>query len=416
MHIFQSPGLADPNVNDAALTSWNAQIRSLVDGHRVSPFLVLDPRDIKDGDIANSVKWPGNPREPLDCLGEDLATKLSDWGWPGRAELHNEYLEYTLVMRPDANGKLRPKRFVATTELMEWWLTMAVFDLEYFLLTIKNITGHAYTAADLFLLQPDQWAALPVQARAEVFHRRLVGLGRTQPPEHPLNIEHVLFMSENINGLNDLIFVVHFGSFPYAVTENSSRRRARIEEIFLSVNRPDLFCRNADPGAAQGAYDQAFIPGSTPPQGKALAFADPLGMYMRGLTTTDLRIAGAPVPNDWVRFSRGVDTMHMRLEFGPDDDDPRFLDEVVAGTGDAAPPISGYFLAREIEVGPRVVIGRTPRAITAAEFEDIPAVTAQDAITCGLPGNARCRMISDFADLFENPLGIVPGTRGQRDG
>lgn len=415
MHVFQSPGLADPDVNDATLVAWNAQITDLIDGHSVSPFFVLDPSDIENGQIANSVKWPGNPREPLDCVGEELAVQLSDWGWPGRAELHNEYLEYSLIMRPDSIGNVRPKRFVATTELMEWWRTMAVFDMPYFLSLVKKITGNAYSSEELFGIPESHWNDLGTAPREALFMRRLVGNGRAQPPEHPLNIDHVLFMAENINGLNDLIFVVHFGSFPYAINEGGIRRRARLEEIFLSVDRSDLFCRNADPGAAQGAYDQAYIDGSNPPQGRALAFADPVGMYMRTLTTTDLRIDGETVPDDWTRFSRGASDMPMRLEFGPDDDDPRFLDDIKVGTGSGAEAVSGYFLAREIEVGPLVVIAKDARPISNAEFKDIPAVPPGD-ITCGLPGNGRCQQISEFADLFENPLGVVPGTRGQSNG
>lgn len=418
MHIFQSPGFADPDVNDETLASWNEQIRFQVEdveGRAVSPFLVLDPSDIEEGETANSVKWPGNPREPADCLGEELATKLSDWGWPGRAELHNEYLEYTLIMRPDSSGKLRPKRFVATTELKEWWLTMAVFDVDYFLKKVKEVTGKDYLTEDLFNMSIEQWKSMPVSQRASIFQQRIVGFGRTRPPEHPLNAEHALFMSVGINGLDDLIFVVHFGSFPYAVNEGDKRRRARLEEIFLFADRPELFCRNADPGAAQGAYDQVYVEGSSPPQGRSLAFANPLGMYMRAITTTDLRINGAPIPTDWERYSRGGEGMSMRLEFGPSDHDPRFLDEVVIGTGADAPVVTGYYLASAIEVGPLVTVAREARPIAETEFIDIPPADVGD-IACGLPGNQRCADIADFADLYEDPMGIVPGTRGRSNG
>lgn len=415
MHVFQSPGLADPGVNDAALTAWNARISGLIGGRTVSPFLVLDPRDIDGSQLNSSVKWPGNPREPLDCLGEELASKLSDWGWSGRAELHNEYLEYTLVMRPDASGKLRPKRFIATTELMEWWLTMAIHDLDHFLTAVRNVTGRAYTSEELFGASPASWRSFPVQARKDIFRRRLVGSGRAQPPEHSLNVEHALFMSENINGLSDLIFVMHFGSFPYAVNEGGTRRRARLDEMFAWVGREDLYCRNAEPGAAKGAYDHAFIKGSNPPQGRAMAFADPLGTYIRTFTTSGLYIDGAAVPSEWARFSRGSDLMPMRLEFGPSDDDSRFLDDVTVGTGAAAERVSGYHLSREIEVGPLVVVGSKSRRITEVEFVDIPSVEP-GGIVCGLPGNQRCLSISEFADLNEAPLGMVPEALELRSG
>lgn len=413
MHIFRSPGLADPGVNDAVLSVWNDTIVTLINSHHASPFLVSNPADITDSKIAHSIKWLANPREPLDCLGEELAVQLSDWGWPGRAELHNEYLEYTLIMSPDAKGNLRPKRFVATTEMMEWWQAMAVYDLPYFLQQVSSITGRAYDAEELFGMPASQWNSLNVKTRTEIFRRRLVGWGRSQPPEHPLNVEHVLFMAENINGLNDLIFVVHFGSFPYAVNQDGKRRRAKLEEIFLSVDREDLFCRNADSSAAQAAYDQVFLRGSNPPQGRVMAFANPLGVYLRAFKTKDLSIDGQSVPAEWIRFSRGREGMAMRLEFGPSDDDPRFLDDLIWTKGARTTPVSGYLLARLIEVGPLVVIGNTPRQIAKDEFRDIPSRLGS-AITRGLPSYKRCKEIAAFADLYENPSGVVPGTRGLR--
>ncbi len=414
MHIFHSPGLADPDVSDAVLSVWNDAILNLINSHNASPFLLSDPSEIADGKIAHSIKWPANPREPLDCLGEELAVQLSDWGWPGRAELHNEYLEYALIMRPDAAGNLRPKRFIATTEMMEWWQAMAVYDLPYFLQLVRNTTGCHYSSNELFGIPETQWTTLNVKTRTEIFRRRLVGFGRSQPPEHPLNVEHVLFMAENINGLSDLIFVVHFGSFPYAVKQDGKRRRARLEEIFLSVDREDLFCRNADSGAAQAAYDQVFLRGKNPPQGRVMAFANPLGVYLRALRTKDLSLDGQPVPQEWSRFSRGSDGMAMRLEFGPSDDDPFFLDDLIWTNGAQSQPASGYLLARLIEVGPLVVIGNTPRPIANDEFRDIPTRPCS-AITRGLPSYERCKQIASFADLYENPLGVVPGTRGLRE-
>ncbi|MBO9409810.1 hypothetical protein J7399_20430 [Shimia sp. R9_1] len=414
MYTFQSPGRADPDVSDAVLAVWNDTILDKINSHKANPFLVTDPSQIADGKIAHSIKWPANPREPLDCLGEELAVQLSDWGWPGRAELHNEYLEYALIMRPDSDGNLRPKRFIATTELMEWWQAMAVHDLPYFLQCVTSITGRRYEAEELFGISEQQWNSLTVKTRTEIFRRRLVGFGRAQPPEHPLNMEHVLFMAENINGLSDLIFVVHFGSFPYAVNQDGKRRRAKLEEIFLSVDREDLYCRNADTGAAQAAYDQVFLRGKNPPQGRVMAFANPLGVYLRALRTKDLSLDGEPVPQEWGRFSRGTDGMMMRLEFGPGDEDPHFLDDLLWTNGARTSPVSGYLLARLIEVGPLVVIGDTPRPIANDEFRDIPTRPCA-SITRGLPSYERCKQIATFADQYENPLGVVPGTRGLRE-
>ncbi|MEY9431546.1 hypothetical protein ABH975_006861 [Bradyrhizobium ottawaense] len=141
MPVFRAPGLADPNVSEVALQAWNERIVDELQRHPPSPILVADPKLIPDGAVSNGVKWPAHPLEPMNCFDEETAAQLCDWGWAGRAELHNEYLEYGLVMRPDQTGRLRPKRFIATTELMEWWQTMAVHDPEHFLGSIEEITG-----------------------------------------------------------------------------------------------------------------------------------------------------------------------------------------------------------------------------------------------------------------------------------
>ena len=401
MPVFQSPGLADQGVNDAALAAWNARVQTLFNDHDVSPFLVLDPRDIEDTQTSDEFKWPGNPREPLDCLGAELAERLSDLGWSSRVELHNEYLEYALVMRPDLTGRIRPKRFVATTELMEWWMAMAVHDLEHFLHVVASITRRSYGSEELFGVPAERWKALDISARMACFHRRLVGTGRAQPPEHPINVEHVLFMSAGTNSLSDLTSVMHFGSFPYLVSQEGQSRRARLDEMFTHANRKDLFCRNALSQVARNANELALIEGSGPPKGRAMAFADPLGMYIRSFQSSGLFHDEANTPADWVRFSRGVDGMPMRLEFGPSDDDPSFLDEVRLDTGAAAHPVSGYTLASRIEVGPLVKIAATSRPITKVELSEIPAAEP-DGIVCGLPGTQRCRQISEFADQCEN--------------
>ena len=147
--------------------------------------------------------------------------------------------------------------------------------------------------------------------------------------------------------------------------------------------------------------------------GRAIAFADPLGIYIRGLRTSRLRFQGSEVPKEWVRFSRGSNKMPMRLEFGPSEDDPVFLDDITVQYGEKSEPLTGFSLAREIDVGPLLAAETNPRKITQPEFEMIPKI-AREKITCGLPGNHRSVQITDLADLCESSIGSVPGTRGWR--
>ncbi|WP_298850879.1 hypothetical protein [uncultured Ruegeria sp.] len=400
MSVFKSPGLADQGVNTAALSAWNSSIQDIFDGCGVSPFLVMDPRDIELGQPARGFRWLANPREPRDCLGDELAARLSDQGWSSRAELHNEYLEYTLVMRPDASGRMRPKRFVATTEFMEWWRTMAVFDLDHFLSVVATVSGSFYSCEDLFEASQSEWNLMEVSQRMARFHKRLVGRNHVQPPEHPLNIQHVLFMANKANSLIDLIHTMHLSSFPYLVTSGENRRRARLGEVLDFAYRQDLYCQHAGTRLAKETLDLAFGKGGASPTGRAMAFSDPLVLYIQAFHESDLFAGENNVPLDWVRYARGAPGMPMRLEFGPADDDPWFLDEITLGSGASARPVSGYTLASLIEVGPLITVAAKPRAITRVEFVEIPDVDPARFV-CGLPETQRCRQISEFADQCE---------------
>jgi hypothetical protein len=412
MAIFDAPGRADADAPRILIDAWNALIARELSGRPQSPILVADPAEIPNGQISSAVKWPGHPLEPLNCLDEETAAVLSDWGWPGRAELHNEYLEYTLVMRPDEEGRLRPKRFIATTELMEWWQLMAVHTPDYFLGRVHAITGLSPRFEDIFGRSVAQWNQLSVTARTREFFRVMVSRGRWMPPASDLNPRFALFMSHMINGLDDLIYVVHFGSFPYAVREGGALRRARIDEIFLNEDRTDLYCRNADPAAAEGAYNQAFMIGTeNAPQARPLAFANPIGMYMRTFTSGDLFLNGVALPQSWTRWSRGAADMRQRLEFGPADGEPGFLDDVTIGREQDAPHLTGYQIAKRIEVGPLVLVG-APRAIVEADFQEIPGAE-MDTVTCGLETDGRCVQIAQFKSEFDNQgTALRTGTRG----
>ncbi|MEM9127625.1 MAG: hypothetical protein AAGB28_17680 [Pseudomonadota bacterium] len=407
MPVFQSPGLADSHVNQVALSAWNARVAGLINRQGVSPFMVLDPRDIRNGQNSKGFRWSANPREPLDCLGAELATKLCDLGWSGRAELHNEYLEYGLVMRPDSTGRLRPKRFVATTELMEWWMTMAVFDLEYFLTAAEAVSGRLCDPEEIFGVSTSAWAHWDIAARKACFQRRLVGKSSDTSPEHPLNVEHLLFMSNRHNRLKDMILAMHAGSFPYVVPQAGDKRiAARLDEVFSFLNKPEYLGRNATSTVAQRAHHLAYIPSVERPQGRAFAFSDPLGVYIRSFASDRLSIDGSAIPTDWVRYSRGASGMPMRLEFGPDDQDPRFLDNVQLGQGSIARFISGYALSQLIEVGPLVTVAAERRPITQVEFVPTPALP-RGQMQHDLLGAPRSLQLSDFADRHEHEISTI---------
>jgi hypothetical protein len=372
MGVYGVPGSADTVSNDI-LEAWNAEIdRQFTQLFQSLPeargHLLTDPRKIQNGTPTDIVHWPCDPAEPRFCIDRSWAEKLSDWGVRGRHLFHNEYCEYTIVRQVDAQGRVRPKRFVATTELAEYWLTLATQDPDLLQSVARDALGWTPTFADLYGHEGANPHGLSPTQRRVLFALHTAGNGNDPAlvqagvkaePTGDLNTKNVLFMSHSINGLDDLIYIVMFGARPYAVGTGATRRRANLHEIFRAGDVTHLACRNADPAAAQGAYDQAIkeINGDTA-RGSQVAFADPLGMYIGPFSEGDFTYQGNPIPKEWIVKRRGRQGTEQRLEFGPPDDHPAFLDDIVVSEGASEAPLtSGYQIARRFEVGPHLILG-----------------------------------------------------------
>ena len=132
-----------------------------------------------------------------------------------------------------------------------------------------------------------------------------------------LNTDNALFMTHPINGLDDLLYIVLFGARPYARGDVGDLQPATREQIFREFGVEQLACRHADPAAAMGAHGAAF-------DGRTVALADPLGMYISSFSEDVFVVQDNPVPEAWIRWGRGREEgFYQRLEFGPDDDDLR---------------------------------------------------------------------------------------------
>jgi hypothetical protein len=381
---YDSPGFAD-SASAAVLAAWNQEIQSTFtslrgdpDLARSTPYLLPDPANVP-GPPVDAVHWPGDPAEPRFCLNAAWAQKLSDWGVRGRHLFHNEYCEYAVILRPDAAGRMRPKRFTATTELAEWWTIVATHDPTLLRQMATEVLGTEPSFADLYGGGVTLPATLSPQQRRIRFasqvagngqHKDLEAAGVLADPIGDLNTRNALFMSHQINGLDDLIYIVMFGAQPYAVRSGGAYRRARLHEIFQAQGATQLACRNADPAAAQGAYDQvlrSIAPDGATARGCQLAFANPIGMYIRSFNGAGLTYNDDAVPASWTKLRRGKPGFEQRLEFGPPDDEPVFLDDVLVEQGaEQTPLIGGYQLVARIEVGPKVLIG--------PEREFVPAI------------------------------------------
>ena len=103
-----------------------------------------------------------------------------------------------------------------------------------------------------------------------------------------------------------------------------------------------------------GAYGAVF-------NGRDISFANPLGMYIHSFNRNIFTIQGEPIPESWIKFSRGQPATNdhsatwQRLDFGPSDDEPVFLDDIrVAGGG---PLLGGFQIVQKMEVGPLIIVG-----------------------------------------------------------
>jgi hypothetical protein len=373
---YKSPGNAD-TLPPAIVQAWNAEIQRQYNQLQKyeSKFFKLDPAQINGSDVP--VAWFGDPAEPAFCFDEDVARNLSDWGLKGRHELHNEYCEYHVTYAVDHNGKSRPKRVEFTTELREYWTTLAIADPGFTQKLVKDVLGFTPTFQDLYGV--DDPSILNSKQRKIAFSRKVSGngldpelqeAGVPSQPEGPINREHALFMTHPINGLDDLLYIVMFGAKPYAQQTATGREPASKEQIFRSSDVEHLACRHADPRAATGAHDLVY-------QGKTIGFSDPIGVYIHSFTTDDLRYKNNAIPDTWKIQSRG----NQRLVFGPSDDEPAYLDEVIILQGADERSLSGgYDLAKRIEVGPNIRISEKS-SIQDADF--VFLADSNDPIVCG---------------------------------
>jgi hypothetical protein len=362
VRAYDAPGRADVLGDDPA-ESWNEAIRSaygeLTAGGSplATRFFSIDPAAVAEPAKAGA-KWFGDPAEPAFCIDAAAARALSDWGVRGRHELQNEYCEYVVIGRRDRQGRLRPKRVTVTTELREYWVCVARKDPERLRDMAQSVLGVEVGWPDLYgvgdphaLDAGEREIAVGHAIAGHGNHEHLIEAGVPSQPTGALNRENALFMTHPINGLDDLIYIVLFGAKPYAVREDGRLRPAERDEIFVAHGVEHLACRHADPAAALAAHDAVWA-------GRQVAFDDPLGMYLLSFARDLFRVEDQPVPDSWVRWSRGEEGLYQRLEFGPGDEDAEFLDDIKVAVGATEEPLTGgYQVVEQIEVGPRLLVG-----------------------------------------------------------
>lgn len=396
---YDAPGYAD-ELSDELRERWNETIvRAYASQNDAlkSRFFTLDPDALRAPRSSDAITWPGDPGKPAFCVGQANAQALSDWGLTGRRAVQLEYCEYMVLNARDATGALRPKRVEVTTEFREYWACIAMHEPERVRAMATEVLGAEPSWVELFGVGDPH--ALSVAEREIAFGHTVAGHGNDRrlrvagvpaQPTGRLNMQRALFMTHPINGVDDLIYVAIFGAHAYAVTERDARSQASGDDVFSSFNVAHLACNHADPTITLGIYDLVF-------RGRRVAFANPLGMYIRMPNLEPFTYRGATVPEDWVRFSRGRPGSYQRLVFGPPDEHEAFLDDVTLALRASEQPLTGgYQLLRELEIGPLLRVGD---AEPIEEFEWEILEPAAAPIACD--DAESCKAVRDLLQRFE---------------
>jgi len=414
--MYDPPGIAD-DLNTELLTKWNDLIElnyQNLSSSSGSRFFKLDHEVVENPSNA-PILWFGDPAEPNFCMGPVTAQQLSDWDYRGRNNLHNEYIEYSIVNKRGSDGELRPKRVQITTELREYWMCIAKYDPDRLRRMIESIMGVQPSWQELYGVSDP--FSLTESKREMEFSRLVAGNGKDLQPAGSINTDNALFMTHPINGLDDLLYIVMFGARPFAArNDEGGIQMATREQIFRSYGVEHLACRHADPAAAMGAYGAVF-------NGRDVAFANPLGMYMQSINTNAFLYNEQPIPQSWIGFSRGQGATNdhpstwQRLEIGPPDSESVFLDDIRVSIGGSDTPLTGgYQIVQQIEVGPLIIVGEETQ-IDNSEYVNLDS--SVDPILCHQA--EVCNMISDLKNQYDlahrsiaTPVKVGPRRLGRR--
>ncbi|KRF21755.1 hypothetical protein [Paenibacillus sp. Soil787] len=149
---FDVPGMADEQ-SELVVDKWNETIRKtfdrLIKSFGESRFIQLEATSFNNP-VRAPMKWFGDSLQPRRCIGDEWTQRLADWGDLGRRSLHHEYCEYVVIHKPDSYGQLRPKRVQVTTEMREYWVSVAIHDPNKLRKMAQEILGQQPSWEELY--------------------------------------------------------------------------------------------------------------------------------------------------------------------------------------------------------------------------------------------------------------------------
>ena len=306
--MLKEPG----NLSDfgqEAQEAWHDSVVRLVNRHLTKSgskhFRLLAEDDWPKG--VSVADWDGFPRILQNCLGDENSMEFCDWKLPtgdlGRVLGQDEYCEWRTVRNTD--GKL--VRVEITTELAMYWEILAAYHPMKTLRVLGRFAGEQIADWREVYGPNDPFAATATpESRADDFKRMMEWERRKAPVRSPYNNgqKAIAFLSKPVSSLNAAVALSVTAAIPYGKRVGGNEVALNGAEVIASSTQTASLqtavdCRNSDPNIVGRMNENVW-------EGRAVAFDDPVGVYIRSFAHSDLLDPnGNPIPEEWVEFQRG---------------------------------------------------------------------------------------------------------------
>jgi hypothetical protein len=355
-----------------------------------SPHLLDKPNQRTTNPV--TVDWGAYPVRIRSCLSRpEQAHRLLDWttrtGDKGRDLYQEEYFEWRVVR--DRNDRI--VRIEMTTELPEYWETLAAYHPRKTLQLVESLAGEKPDTKDVYgRLDPFAASATPSKRR-NAFASKMRYPGANWSPYNN-GQKGLCFMSQEFNTLSAAILLVAYAAFPFVTRDSASSpwRKMTGPEAIATGTQSAVSCRNSDPTIVGACIGLAF-------DGRAFAFADPVGIYIINVDHSAIRKPdGSAVPRSWFRFSRGSRTglpLSQRLVFQVPKSQGFTISDLIDSTTDKEIRYGGQ-IADLVQLGVHLRISDTDEITSQQQRHPLP-----DVVPCHRdPG---CMQIKDSWEKFK---------------
>lgn len=352
------------------------------------------------------IDWNGFPVRVERCITtQSQAFAFLDRSGPagdtGRFIGQEEYLEWRSVR----NGAGKLVRVELTTENLEYWTEVAAHHPAKML----KLCGAMARGADA--PWQEVYASDPFAPGASDDDRRLGFLQlmaerEFSPPLSPYNngVKAICFLGQRFNALVAAVILASYAARRYGKMVGGVANSVTGREAIASGTQQAEDCRNSDPTIVDSVLGLAW-------QGKKLALADPVGLYIHNVNQNGLLVpdGSAAVPSSWVTLSRGktVDIAGTTYSFFQ-----RLVVEAPAGAGEVLGDLIEASTGDHISSGAQIA-----RLVTVALYA---RASADNAITlpaafpsfgalpnCEFPSAAKCAPFTIGAPR-PGPQGAAP--------